>query len=367
MKMKKHVFEERHELKIERDENRRLRRPARCSFADGYAARLNAEVTVSLFLRTFPSALLVVVGLIVLSTRLSAENVHSDPADEAFFNKKDYATALAIYEKARNTASETNRRQERQRQTVMIIRCLTALNQQDRAAREYYLLCRNDPFGAPLEYVPLPWFLPPGRALTATATEKTATDWLSQPHGLASPPGALLASATLFVSRFPENRALGEEHLRRLASPLPPATGDRESEEIRKVRRDTARLATAFLWRSQEIFKDGKQAEQEVAAREKLVSSLEEPLRAGPYFLLGETYSRLARNEESLLARMRVPILYPESRPLASKSLLEAARTLKKTGRPEQADRLYREIIETYPDFDWAVQEARKALDGEQY
>jgi C4-dicarboxylate-specific signal transduction histidine kinase len=48
---------------------------------------------------------------------------------------------------------------------------------------------------------------------------------------------------------------------------------------------------------------------------------------------------------------MRLPILYPENRPLAARSLQDSARALNQLGRTEQAETLLREVSNQYKDF----------------
>lgn len=235
---------------------------------------------------------------------------------------------------------------------------------------QYFRLCRENPLTPPLEVMPLPWFQPPGRRLLAgSPLERSASDWLQQPYGLASPPGQLLAAAILASSSTPASRARGEDLLKQLAKAPSKEEEEEASASAYETRLRVARLATALLWKSNEkmILFDPDSAkaaknDREVLNREKLVAALPEPLRAGPYYLLGETYERLQRYDEAVLAWMRLPTAYPENRPLAAQSLFKAAQTLLKLGRPEQAATLCREIETNYADFDWAVQSAQSLL-----
>jgi TolA-binding protein len=75
-----------------------------------------------------------------------------------------------------------------------------------------------------------------------------------------------------------------------------------------------------------------------------------EPLRAGPYYVLGAAEAQHQRWERAALAWMRIPILYPEHRNLAAQALFDAGRSLERLGRSEQSVQLYRELVNTYPN-----------------
>jgi TolA-binding protein len=89
--------------------------------------------------------------------------------------------------------------------------------------------------------------------------------------------------------------------------------------------------------------------ETKLAAWQRTIEKIPEPLAAGPHFVLGLALAQRQQWEQSALAMMRVAILYPRQRALAARSLLEAGRALERLERTKQAVHLYRELIREYP------------------
>ena len=66
------------------------------------------------------------------------------------------------------------------------------------------------------------------------------------------------------------------------------------------------------------------------------------------YYCVGEAFARHNQAEKAALAFLRIPILYPRTRPLAAEALLAAATQLEKMQQREEAAGLYREILSDY-------------------
>ena len=79
------------------------------------------------------------------------------------------------------------------------------------------------------------------------------------------------------------------------------------------------------------------------------IERMPEPLRAGPYYVLGTAWAHHGQWEQAALAWLRIPILYPEHRELAARSLMDAGQSLEKLGQSGEAARLYSELVKTYP------------------
>ena len=79
------------------------------------------------------------------------------------------------------------------------------------------------------------------------------------------------------------------------------------------------------------------------------VETSPESVRAGPYFVLGRALAHHKQPAEAALDLLRVPILYPEDRPLAAAALLAAGRALEEDSQADAARRLYRELLAEYP------------------
>lgn len=304
-----------------------------------------------------------VIPLLVLTGLLAADESGISEkqrlADAAFFVGREYVTALKLYEEALHAEERPEVRECLQ---AMRIRCLTALGEQERAVRSFYALCRDNPERGHLEAAPIPWSPSSVPGALISPLEKLARDQLEQPD--AGPTVSLLAAATLAGGISNDSRRRGMEELLRLSRPPQETEADRigAAVERRALRINVARLATVLLWRHK--MPTGREADdlKEVEARERFIRHLPEQLRAGAWWMLGESYDRIDRREQAVLAWMRVPILYSENRPLAAKALIESARALDKLGRREEGRSLLREVKRDYPDLHSLIVEADRLL-----
>ena len=108
--------------------------------------------------------------------------------------------------------------------------------------------------------------------------------------------------------------------------------------------RQIAFLAEAQLWRIQvpTVSAGG------IEGWEKMLERMPPALRSGPSYLLGHALRRTGREQDALIAWMRVPLQYPRHRLLAAESLLATARYYQATGKSLQATTLYRELTGGY-------------------
>ena len=247
---------------------------------------------------------------------LSASLFAEEPADIAF-QKKDYATAKILYGEARNKDKANWLRYSAQ-----IVRCCMALGDSDQAVLEFFVICRDDPQTALYDCIPLPWNPPPTAPGAPKIIEKMATEFLD-PLKNRSPGEAavLLAAGVLSVSAQATDRERGLTKLRQLAS----------------MEGSVAQLASAMLWK-QKI--PTLRTPNELAFLENAVERMPEPLRAGPYFLLGQAAKSVGDREKAVLYWMRLPILYSEQKLLVDAAVTEAADALEKLGRPTPVNRL---------------------------
>lgn len=250
----------------------------------------------------------------------------------------DQAVAQRRFDEAekllRTAFDEESRPWVRRMILAKLARCCAALDQWQRAGEAFLMLVQSDPATPYFDAVPLAW-LP---RQSSAALEQVARRWMEQNE----PAAALLGASHLLVGTA---RAAATERLRHLAT-----AGDRR----------IALLATAQLWRAETITAD----EAKTDAWQRTIDAMPEPLQAGPYFVLGSALSRQKRWEEAALALLRVPILYPEQRPLAARALLEAGGALENLGQPKDTARLYAELVRAYPDQAHAVAEAEARLRG---
>ena len=71
--------------------------------------------------------------------------------------------------------------------------------------------------------------------------------------------------------------------------------------------------------------------------------------------VVGRALQRLEQYEDAATALMRGPIQQPDQVPLAANALLAAGAALEKLERPQDAHRLYTELIGKYPETDAAT------------
>lgn len=202
------------------------------------------------------------------------------------------------------------------------VRCQRALGKLDQACMTFLSLYASEKNTRHFEAIPLSWTVhQPSRGF-----ERRCLDWLQRGR---NPVAALMAASWL---QSTQHRSQAIASLKALAN-QPDAR--------------IAHLADAQIWRTQTVT-----AKQEQVQRwESQTVRMPENLRAGPYFILGRTMSRLGQSQEAALQFMRVPILYPEDRQLAAESLHAAGRELERLGQIEEALGLYRENVEDYSEL----------------
>ncbi len=272
--------------------------------------------------RTFPAD-----QVVEVETPRGPQHVEADRRLAA----ADFEGALTLYDEAR--AAET-RAWVRRRIVAQIVRCYRALGQWEPAGKWFLeVLLPADSHTPDFACIPLAWV--PGQP--TFSLERTATEWLRRDES----PAAVLLGASHLMSTALRTEAL--ERLNRLATDADPPI---------------AQLAQAQTWRAAAVTADARR----VAAWRDTLDQMPEALRAGPYYVMGLAEAHHQRWEAAALAWLRVPILYPEDRLLSARSLLDAGRALERLDRPQQAMRLYRELLEKYPKSP-AESEARSLLE----
>jgi len=246
------------------------------------------------------------VQVIGVETPTTRDHVLADQ----LFSQGDHQQALPHYLRARD---EDQRPWVRRQITARMVWCYQSLGQTAVAGEEFLLLIRSDPDTLHFACIPLAW-LP---SQPSPELEQAARRWVERQDM----PAAVLLGASHLMSTA---RPSALDQLRRLA-----ASTDRR----------IAQLAIAQIWRA------ATADDAETAGWQRAIDEMPEDLRGGPYVVLGTTLLGQQRWEQAALALLRVPILYPEHRQLATRSLLDAAGALERLQRPRQAARLYRELI----------------------
>ncbi|MBI1248681.1 tetratricopeptide repeat protein [bacterium] len=201
------------------------------------------------------------------------------------------------------------------------------------AGNVYLKIVAEDPQTIHVDVMPLAWFsLPPN-----FERDRAARGWMQS-----SQPQAQLIGASWLLGTSDRSQAIST--LGKLRSNPSPTI---------------AMLADALLWPSKIVTAtpaDLRQWQHQLDA-----GILRGAALAGPNLVIGKGWRQLGNNTQAALTLMRQPILYPEHRPVAAESLLQAGRALQSAGQTEEATRVLREALDKYGDQP-ARQEAETIL-----
>ena len=144
---------------------------------------------------------------------------------------------------------------------------------------------------------------------------------------------------------------------------------DRAETVLRRLARESnirlQRLAQMQLWRVRSV--GGIATPGELLRWEVAVDDLPEELRAGGYYVLGQTFRRQQQPERAAAALLWLPLVYDADRHLAARACFEAAELVESFGDQAQATNLYSEVVFRFGDTPPAAKaEAKwKQLRGE--
>ncbi len=262
--------------------------------------------------------------------RVETDYLADQDRGDAAMAAGEFARALSFY---RQALAAEERVWVRRQIIAQSIRCQEALGDWAAAGESFLALVRSDPQTLHFDWIPLQWIA----AIPSPVLEDAARRWLES-----SEPAAVL---------------LGASHLMPTASRGTAVA--RLGELAAHAEAPVAPLARAQLWRHELV--GGELARVQSASR--AIEDFPEPLRAGPYYVVGNAFLQHRQWEDAAIHLMRVPILYPRHRDLAARALLDAGRALERLERPEAAARLYYEILRDYPGSP-AAGEARARLEG---
>lgn len=265
--------------------------------------------TVSGNRRTIPSVRV----LQVITDRQSAEKL-----GDAALDNHDWSTATRYLQAAHAAEQRGWARQ------LILIKLLVSYRNQsnyDAAGALFLRLVEGDPQTPAYRRMPLAW------TAADVANSKQAHEWLAQTGS----PAAIVLGASHLLSttdRPVALRALANVHRRLTEYP------------------ELAALAEAQTWR-------GEQADLMLAKVDRWARRVEdfpETVRAGPYYVVANGYDRLDKADRAELYYLRIPVLYPDERLLASRALTAAARLSKRAGHPEESRTFLEEVITRYED-----------------
>ncbi len=252
-----------------------------------------------------------------LLQRIETQRTESQLQGDSLYDRGSFPEALAAYRRARDQEPRSWVDREI---TAQIVWCYRALGQPTFAAAEFLLLVRADPATPYFDCIPLTW-----HSSRSHAMQRAAQGWLREE----SMPAAVLLGASYLLHTEHASTALAK--LQTLAK-----SGDE----------NVASLARAQAWRPTVISAQASQVDR----WQQTVENMPAKLRAGPYYVVGQGWTRTKEWEKAALALARIPILYPEHRELAARALFDAAAALGKLERHDEANRLYGELMQSYPE-----------------
>ena len=237
-------------------------------------------------------------------------------ADQAFAEQR-LREALDLY---REAAKEEDRTWVRHEIKAMQVWCYRHLGSFDGAAKVFLAILQEEPQMRHFDAIPLAWT---SVRLTSTA-KQVGEAWLTAADNSIA---TLIAASWLLTTPG----SGGRNALRRLAN-------------VKDAR--VAFLARAQQWRTKVVSAKRK----DVSQWQEVVRRMPSALRAGPYYVVGRTLTRLDDHEHAAIALLRIPILYPRQRALSVQALMSVARSLESVKREEQAVSIYRELLIDYPE-----------------
>ncbi len=253
-----------------------------------------------------------------LVQRIETRRTESQLQGDSLYKTGDFPGALAAYRRARD---QEPRGWVKREITARIVWCYRALGQVNTAAEEFLLLVRSDPGTPYFDCIPLLWH----GSFQSRAVVPDAKAWLRDE---AMPAAVLLGASYLLQT---DHGSLAMARLQALS----------QSDD-----ENVACLARAQAWRATVITTGAEQ----VGRWQEMINDMPAQLRPGPYYVVGQGWARNQEWEKAAFTLVRIAVLYPEHRELASRSLLDAAMALDKLERHDEAGRLYGELVRDYPE-----------------
>lgn len=244
--------------------------------------------------------------------------------------------AASYFEQAR---AQSTRRIEREWATAKLAQVRHALGDYQRAAEEFFVLCRADGYTAYLSSIPLRW---QNQRLSFGVGEgvelaSSAQKWLLERE---NPSARLLAASILLNS----SGATGERALATLQA-LASSAGSDENVDEERTMRNISLLATAQLWRRTLL--SGVKA-TDVAKWRGTVTLLPEQLRSGPSSVVAHGYKSLGMDAEALHFFLLSGLLGAQDYETSRASCQEASAALERLGRTWESQCLRTETERRY-------------------
>lgn len=204
--------------------------------------------------------------------------------------------------------------------------CRSGLERNELAVDDFLRLLKADPNTQYFRVIPLNWQTREIKGSLLASAQK----WLDSDSSMEQ----LIGASWMFSTSA---RSKAESLLKKLANHTDPRI---------------AFLATAQMWRAQAVTATAADFQKWQAIIERMPADL----RPGPLFVCGDSMLKRGQDlDESILLMLRVPLLYNQHCQLAAMSLFEAATTLRKNQRVDEAEILLRQLIAEHPQSAYAA------------
>ncbi len=237
-------------------------------------------------------------------------------AGDLAWQQDDWQQAITHYRAANQTEERT---WVRRQILTRLMRCYQAAGDLATAGKLFLMIAASDPETPAYQYMPLAWSTAGG------VDPNQAESWLAQSE---VPPAVLLGASYLLATP-----ARGQA-LRALAA----------LRETPDQRLPITTLAIGQIWRARAM----EASADEVRRWTRQVETFSEPLRAGPYLVLGVACQRLQQFEQASLYYLRIPVLYGDQRQLAARALVAAAGLQEQQNDRTAAITLLSEVVSRY-------------------
>lgn len=216
----------------------------------------------------------------------------------------------------REAKRQENRAWVLRRIMARLVACYAESGRFDLAGEEFIGIAGSDPDTSYFEVIPLAW----RTRQPESALETRAKTWVKNDR---SPIAQLLGASWLLPTA---ERATSISVLQKLTSTASPRIALLSETQLWRTKIVTARDADLVLWKQQ-------------------LDRLPQESRATAWYILGDGLSRLKQHEDAALAYLHPPLEHAVCRWLAADGLLAAGKELQAVERPQDAARLFREIV----------------------
>ena len=219
------------------------------------------------------------------------------------------------------------RRWVQRRILAQCARCNRLMGDLEKAVDTFRIVYQDDPQTQYLGAIPLTW--QPGEP--PLAFRRKCEQWLSDPK--VKPIQRLIAASWLLSG---SKRAAATRGLQDLSGDIDPRI---------------AHLANCQLWRNQVVRADAATLKRWRARLAKMPKGI----RFGAYYMIGLSLANQRQPKKAALEFLRVPIHYPDNRPLAAAASYAAARQMQKADFAGWR-KLMRDVIIRYPESTHSAQ-----------